>query len=657
MSIDSFSQMNSDNPAVQFTTSRFWLKFSIENHSDLNSFFLEAARPITDQIYFYSIENGVVVKEMINGDDFDYYKKDVYHRKNLFPIEIDKGQKKTFLIAVVSGGEGVLLPLKIHDKTAFYKQDYKDQFKNGFYYGLMSIIIVIYFFFYLLLRDRTFLFYILYVFFQGLLQFSLDGYAHHHFFPNNAYMINRFPPLMGAMAILFMLVYVNYFLNLKRASPQFHKAFWLVGSLMFISIVFTFLPGKFHALAYPMVNTFSLLSIVLSVIAIFHQKFKGRRVDNYFTTAFVVLILGAILFILGNFNIIKNSTVSLNALKISSIFEVIILSISMSFKYRQLQQEKQEAQAIALKNLKEKNMIMDESNIRLERQVIERTSEIESQRAELAYKNDEILSSIQYAKRIQEAILPSDEQVNRLLSENFIFYLPKDVVSGDFYFVDQKVDGTVVFAAVDCTGHGVPGAFMSIVGNNYLNQSIAEKNLNTPASILEFLNIGLSQTLKANKAGDVLRDGMDMALCTLNTERNRLDFAGAKNPLYIITPQPIRAALKDLIICENEFYGLALIKGDKHPIGNHVDAALKSFLNHEITVEKGETIYIFTDGFADQFGGEKGKKFNYKRFRTLLLENADLPLDEQQNILKATFFNWKGTLDQVDDVLVIGVKI
>ena len=102
---------------------------------------------------------------------------------------------------------------------------------------------------------------------------------------------------------------------------------------------------------------------------------------------------------------------------------------------------------------------------------------------------------------------------------------------------------------------------------------------------------------------------------------------------------------------------MALIKGDKHPIGNHVDAALKSFLNHEITVEKGETIYIFTDGFADQFGGEKGKKFNYKRFRTLLLENADLPLDEQQNILKATFFNWKGTLDQVDDVLVIGVKI
>jgi len=657
MPVDSFLQMGSDNPAVQFTTSRFWLKFTLENQSDLNRFFLETARPITDQVYFYSIENGKVVNRLQNGDDFNYYDKVIHHRKNLFPIQLNKGEKRTYIIAVVSGGEGIILPLKIHDKTAFFEQDYKDQFKNGFYYGLMSIIIVIYFFFYLLLRDRTFLYYILYVFFQGLLQFSLDGYSHHHFFPDNAYMINRFPPFSGAMAIIFMLVYVNYFLNLKELAPKFNKVFSIASGLMIISIVFTFLPGKFHSLSYPMVNSFSLLSIVLAVVSIFYQKVQGKKVDNYFTTAFIVLIAGAVVFILGNFNIIKNSTVSLNALKISSIFEVVILSISMSFKYRQLQQEKQEAQAIALKNLKEKNQIMDESNIRLEKQVIERTSEIEKQRAELAYKNEEILSSIQYAKRIQEAILPSDNQVDRLLKDNFVFYLPKDVVSGDFYFVDQKMNGSIVFAAVDCTGHGVPGAFMSIVGNNFLNQSIAEKNLTTPATILNFLNVGLTQTLKYNTGAAVLRDGMDMALCTLNEERNELDFSGAKNPLYIVTSKPLRPDLKPFLLQENDTHALIAIKGDKHPIGNYSDEALQSFKNHKIFVKKNDLIYIFTDGYADQFGGEKGKKYNYRRFRSLLLENADKQMQTQKDILEKSFYEWKGELEQIDDVLVIGVKI
>ena len=165
-----FYQLKNDNPTVQFTSSRFWVKFEIKNTSNFNNFYLETARPITDQVIFYQVEEGQVVRKLINGDDFNYYEKEIKHRKNLFSINLEKGESQHIVLEIISGGEGVILPVKIHDTKAFLEQDYKDQFKNGFYYGLVSLIIVIYFFFYLLLREISFLYYILYVFFQGFME-------------------------------------------------------------------------------------------------------------------------------------------------------------------------------------------------------------------------------------------------------------------------------------------------------------------------------------------------------------------------------------------------------------------------------------------------------------------------------------------------------
>jgi len=664
MSVEDFDQLNNENRTVQFTTSRFWIRFSVTNESSLTNFYLETARPITDKVIFYEIEGNRIKRKLKNGDDFSFEQKAVKHRKNLFPLEIEAGEKQTYVLEIISGGEGIILPVKIHDVKSFTEQDYLDQFKNGFYYGLVSLIIVIFFFFYLLLRDSSFLYYILYVFFQGLLQFSLDGYSHHHFFGENDYMVNRFPPSAGVLAIIFMLIYVNVFLNLKEKQNNFRKAFYVIGILEVVSLIFIYLPGKLHALSYPLVNTFSLISIILSVAAIFYLRAKKEKVDNYFTVAFVVLIAGAIVFILGNFNIIQDSRISHNSLKISSVIEFVILSVAMSFKYKELQQDKEEAQARALKNLEEKNAVMDQINVRLERDVKARTAEIEDQKEQLAEINEEIVSSIKYAKRIQEAILPSDAQVQSLLPDSFVFYKPKDVVSGDFYFVEAietkaKVDNkSVIFSAVDCTGHGVPGAFMSIVGNNLLTQAINEGQINSPAEALAFLNEGVNKTLKQGAHKSTVRDGMDMALCTLNESRTKLSFAGAKNPLYIVRnkqvegaeiPYPIKAETTDVAIYE--------IKGDKQPIGNHSDAQLVPFTNHELNIQKNDMIYIFTDGFADQFGGPKGKKFNYRQFRNLLMKIVDQPVEDQKNILNQTFIDWKGTLDQVDDVLIMGIRV
>ncbi len=641
---------------VDFSSSKFWLKFNLENQTAFEQFYLEAGRPITDIIALYKIHHSQVMGKIQGGDAMPYYEKKIRHRKNLFPLNIEYKQSLSIVLEIYTGGEGLTLPIMVHEPISFTEQDYKDQFKNGFYYGLVVLIIVIYFFFYLLLRDITFLYYIIYAFFQGLLQFSLDGFSHHHFFPNNTYFLNRFPLITGALAIIFMLLFIDKFLNLRAQSKPLKRTFQVCILVMSLSGFFIFSPEPILFTAFPIVNGLGFISISISVASIYYFHYKKVKVDPYFTLAFTILIAGAIVFILGNFNVIPHSEFSLNALKLSSVFEFVTLSISMSYKYKELQNEKELAQSMAIK-------VLDESKVKLELEVKERTFEIEAKNKKLVEANREILSSINYAKRIQEAILPSDDHVKMLLPQSYIYYQPKDVVSGDFYFVESvgiESNQKVAFAAVDCTGHGVPGAFMSIVGNNLLNQAVIEKKISDPSKILEFLNNGVKQTLKqGNQNHQIVRDGMDLALCVIDLKSLTLDFAGAKNPLYIIrSPKKIEKDLSPFFkIHEYETQALIEIKADKHPIGNYIDDVPTQFQNHHLELYEGDLIYIFSDGFADQFGGDRGKKYLYGRFRKFLVSIAHEPLDIQMQKLHDEFLEWKGTREQIDDILVIGVKV
>jgi len=269
---------------------------------------------------------------------------------------------------------------------------------------------------------------------------------------------------------------------------------------------------------------------------------------------------------------------------------------------------------------------------------------LEAKNAEIGKKNKDITDSIKYAQRIQKAILPAHDFVSKLLPEHFIIYLPKDIVSGDFYWVEHK-DNKTLFSAVDCTGHGVPGAFMSILGRNLLNQAVNEYNITKPSEILNYLNNGLIETFKHSQgqnidSGDV-KDGMDIALGCLYDNFTKLEYSGAYNPLYVIRNK-----------CILHF------KADVYPIGTPFNEKLKSFTNNLIELQKNDTIYIFSDGFVDQFGGVlHRKKFSSKRFRETLLEIQDVTMAEQKKILVKTFEEWKGNTSQLDDVLIIGIRV
>jgi serine phosphatase RsbU (regulator of sigma subunit) len=254
---------------------------------------------------------------------------------------------------------------------------------------------------------------------------------------------------------------------------------------------------------------------------------------------------------------------------------------------------------------------------------------------------NDVTDSIKYALRIQQSILPPTSYVKKYIPDVFFLYKPKDIVSGDFYWFEEQGENLFI-AAVDCTGHGVPGALMSMVGNNILNRSVTDHSLTDSAAILDELNEGVSRALRVGQEeGQGSKDGMDISLCRINYKQNLLQYAGAFNPLYRIR--------------NGEFEEF---KANKFPIGHYGEEPALKYTNIDFEIQKGDIYYLFTDGYADQFGGPRGKKFLYKRFRELLLHICTFPMAEQQRLLDKEITEWMGdTEPQLDDILVIGFKI
>ena len=336
----------------------------------------------------------------------------------------------------------------------------------------------------------------------------------------------------------------------------------------------------------------------------------------------------------------KQKTFQRNVL-IAGLLIVLLFAIVLLRSYSRKRRDNKLLQ-IQKDEIESKNSILNQQKEEISAQRDEIEVQLgfsEKQRTLIAHQKKEIVDSINYAQRIQKAILPPDYFVEKLLGQHFILYFPKDVVSGDFYYI-EKCNNQVIFAAVDCTGHGVPGSMMSVIGFNILNQAIKQNHITKPSEILSFLDSGITETLRQEGGESGVSDGMDIAVCTWDISTNQIQFAGAYNPMILI---------KDGELFE--------IKADKVPIGVNYDGVADIYTNHVFQLSKGDSVYLYSDGYADQFGGPLGKKFKYKPLKEIIKENHRLTLLEQKQILADKFNNWKGNLEQVDDVLIIGVRI
>lgn len=346
---------------------------------------------------------------------------------------------------------------------------------------------------------------------------------------------------------------------------------------------------------------------------------------------------------------------------------VSILSITIIFSYIKLRErqlihekllleQKVRERTAEIAQQKEEILAQRDHLEELNGELLQQKEEILAQRDEIEAKSDKLIQayniienknrnitdSLKYAHLIQRSILPNTKMLNELVGESFILFKPKDIVSGDYYWFgrDRKKPNRVVFAAVDCTGHGVPGAFMSIVGIDIMNQALLEKHISKPSEILTFLHYNILETFHQKEyEHSSVKTGMDLVICAIDTKTNMLEFAGSHNPLFLMRNG-------EIVQHKTDYYPLGTQHGDENV----------QFTNYEIPLEKNDAIYIFSDGFIDQFGGEHHKKIMKANFKTLLLSIQSMPLTSQKEYLNEYFKNWKGELEQIDDVLVIGVK-
>jgi serine phosphatase RsbU (regulator of sigma subunit) len=449
--------------------------------------------------------------------------------------------------------------------------------------------------------------------------------------------------------------------------------FWVILGLTIVTNFFFFVhKGIYGTLLTSHIITCSFKGVFMAIRAV-RRKQAGAKIIATGFLVFLSLILFVFIFFI-SFPIIRYIHSDIHTPELQTIVAVIsvvwALSIptSMSFylasdfartnKFLNLQ-------LVHVKQLSEQNVAKErEKQHLIERQkedlvikVREATEEISKQKDELAEKNKEITDSINYAKRIQTSILPEDGLMRDALGEHAVIFKPKDVVSGDFYWC-YKAGDKAIFAVADCTGHGVPGAFMSMIGNSLLNEIVIGEQVTEANSILDSLRSKLIITMQQSAEHVTTRDGMDIALCVWNKKENTLQFAGANNSLYLVSRDiAVNGSIKESAKVKLTNQHLLEIMPDKQPIGYQEDKMNEPFTKMIIQLHPGDSIFITSDGFTDQFGGEKNKKYTSKRFRELIASMVGLPMAEQKIIIEHTIEDWKRNEEQTDDICVMGIRV
>lgn len=625
---------------LDFTTSSYFIRFTVVNKTNARlNLMLETARPITNEVVLFNEGDS---SKVISGDGIPFHTKTVPSNHSILPLSVDANGEETYVLKLTSDGETLALPMIFRKAGHYDGYSRTRQWLGGIFYGIFFFVIVIYLTFFVLLRERLFLLYVIYVLFSGLLQMALDGYIHQYLLPSGGYLTQHSVMFVAGVAVLFALSYATRYLELKGR-------YRTISNVLFVMVAATtagsLFPGVVYEIAYPMINGFSFLAMSWLLVAAFLIR-KKSKVNRLFFVGLSSLVLGGLIFILGNFGVIDAPEVTQLGLKAGTLMEIIFLSILMAGRYKSLQEEKEMAQKRLVEELEAKNILISETNVRLEQEVAERTKEIELQRLLLKEKNEDFVASVKYAERIQSAVLSNEGKFKSILPDSFVMFRPKDIVSGDFYWVetieptDEWPNGLLVYATADCTGHGVPGALVSIIGNHLLKLGKTHKDVQSPGDALDFLNKEINLALNSKYGQEQIRDGMDVTLCAIDQYNMQLFFAGAQNSAYIVRAGELHE-----------------IKGDRMSIGSDGSDKGAGFTTHQFTLQKGDVIYTYSDGYADQFGGPKEKKFMSKRLKTMLMEIGEKPMNEQQEIVENAFDEWKGDLEQLDDVLLIGVRI
>jgi two-component system, sensor histidine kinase LadS len=622
-----------------------WFRFYFVNHSTRQFSFHLQRNDLSefDEYRLYQrFDNGLVTVRK-SGNSLLPKRKDVnISGSDDLRMFLPPGKTDTLYLRVTLGPESVLSDLifTVSTQQSVLAHDRSKRLVFGIFTGILLIMILYHIPLFVRGRESSYLYYILYI--LAFLFFFIN---------KEGYIYELIPRLITAPITIFLLeIFLLFYLLFGRSYLDTRNTLQSWDTILLIAVWFTVgglilnftlillqglgieVPFFIELGGFAIMIASAIGCLFLAIVPAMILTRENFQPARYFLFANLFLILGiASNYALADYDIGKHS------LEFGVTLQILTFSIGLSERINLLKKSKEVAQRRIIDQLKENAALKDKVNRELEDKVQERTFEIQAQKEHIEKQNKEIKYSFDYAKKIQNTVLPGNEVFENLFGEHFIFFKPRDIVSGDFYWISQS-NHRIVLTAADCTGHGVPGSLMSMLGITMLHEIVNEKGVMNSDVILNQLRLSIARTLKQEGKIGEQKDGIDMALVIYDSQTRQLEFSGANNPIYIVRNGEMLE-----------------YKGNNMPVAYYEN--MSDFTRYTIDMKQGDRVYMFTDGFPDQFGGPQGKKFKYRPFKDLLLEVHDRPMEEQHRILSLIFEEWKGDLGQIDDVLVIGLRL
>jgi len=640
-----FTPLHGTSMNKGFSKSSFWFHIKIKAFSHYSSSkYLLLMYPLINEVHFYEVSQGNILRKIITGEAHPFKSRELHNRNYIFPIYIPKYEEREYYLYVYNHGEPLRIPLEITNQRAFFEIDVKETAYLSLYYGFIFFAAIINIFFFISIRDRVYFYFTAYITFLGLFLMNTDGISFMMLWPNSSWWANHSTILFSSASNLFLTIFAGSFLQVKRLHIWIYYAFiaLCIYSLFLIFGAFTSYP--FYRFIIQCVNSFTLFNVIVisifSVVAIKH-KYKPA---NLFLVSFIVLIGGVLVYVLRNMGYIPVNFITKYGIKLGFGIQILFLTFAVADRFRKMMNETQ-SHLESLVNERTHEIEMQKDEIIAQRDEIELQRDyVLKHRDQIARQNKEITDSIRYAKHIQQAVMPNFENSFPHINSQFILFKPRDIVSGDFIYHFHKRDITII-AVADCTGHGVPGGFMSMLGivllneavNNQFLTAISNEELNV-SEILNSLATLVENTLKHTQHKGGVGDGMNISIVLLNHNDHKLQFAGAFHPLYFIRNNEIEE-----------------IRGERISIGNTLQERHK-FVLHEKQLKPNDLFYLSTDGYMDQISEQTNKTMKSKLFKETLLEISNYSLHIQKSNLEEIHLSWKGDNDQTDDILIAGFK-
>jgi serine phosphatase RsbU (regulator of sigma subunit) len=534
-------------------------------------------------------------------------------------LPLAKGTRVVFL-EVRNYGDQFFFPVRRASQHQQRAQEEKHIILLGLFFGLLVFVLILNLMMLVLVRDGENRFYVGYLFFFIVLQLGLTGLGKMLLWGHSPYLANHLLPFSSSLAVLFMALFVRSFLGLRTHLPWADRFALGAALLLGINAIASLLPHPdVFAATVVLVNILTLaLNLFILPVTVVRIR-QGYKPARLLLAAFLALFVAVILFVLRNAGFISGSLWATYSLQLGSAVEVVLLTMALVYKFKAYRDS-------ALENLRAINALQEEQTERLEQEVALRTEE-------LALRHREIKDSIAYAGNIQRGLMPKLSDLHEAFSDIGVFYKPKEMVAGDFIWLHRN--GSEVWLAVgDCTGHGVPGAMVSVVCIQALSRAVREEELASPAHILNRVQDLVHQSFSTT--GHTINDGMDVGLVRIDVEQCAYSFSGANNGLLLLGAA-----------------GLESIKGDKQAIGGRAER--RPFSEHHGHLVRGTKLVLCTDGVADQFGGPRSRKLMSATLRQWLLELQALSSKEAVEALSDRWEQWKGIEEQVDDVTLVMV--